>query len=49
MGEEGGRFAHSTYDSGPEKPGNSVEEKTPTIGKYGDDGEESEKRRTHHL
>ena len=32
-GAEGGRFTGSTDDSGPAKPGNSVEEKTLTIGK----------------
>ena len=31
-GAEGGRFADSTDDSGPEKPGNRVEGKTPTTG-----------------
>ena len=30
-GTEGGRFTGSTNDSGPMKPGNSVEEKTLTI------------------
>ena len=30
-GPEGGRFTGSTEDSGPMKPGNSVEEKTLTI------------------
>lgn len=35
-GTEGGRSAWSTDDSGPEKPGNRVEEKTLTIGiRYG--------------
>jgi len=29
-GAEGGRFTDSTEDSGPRKPGNSVEEKTLT-------------------
>jgi hypothetical protein len=32
-GTEGGRFTDSTNDSGPRKPGNSVEEKTLTIRK----------------
>ena len=32
-GTEGGRFAGSTDESGPMKPGNSVEEKTLRIGK----------------
>ncbi len=32
-GSEGGRFTGSTYDSGPKKPGNSVEDKTLTTGK----------------
>jgi len=32
-GTEGGRFTGSTDDSGPMKPGNSVEEKTLRIGK----------------
>jgi hypothetical protein len=32
-GAEGGRFTGSTEDSGPMKPGNSVEEKTLTIRK----------------
>jgi len=32
-GAEGGRFTGSTKDSGPMKPGNSVEEKTLTIRK----------------
>lgn len=34
-GAEGGRFTGSTEDSGPMKPGNSVEEKTLTIRKGG--------------
>jgi len=32
-GAEGGRFTGSTYDSGPKKPGNRVEDKTLKIGK----------------
>ncbi len=32
-GTEGGRFTGSTEESGPMKPGNSVEEKTLRIGK----------------
>jgi hypothetical protein len=32
-GAEGGRFTGSTEDSGPMKPGNSVEDKTLTIRK----------------
>ena len=32
-GTEGGRFTRSTGDSGPVKPGNSVEGKTPTTRK----------------
>jgi len=31
IGTEGGRFTGSTNDSGPKKPGNSVEDKTLTI------------------
>jgi hypothetical protein len=31
-GAEGGRFTGSTEDSGPTKPGNSVEDKTLTTG-----------------
>ena len=31
-GAEGGRFTGSTEDSGPVKPGNSVEDKTLTTG-----------------
>jgi hypothetical protein len=34
-GAEGGRFTGSTEDSGPVKPGNSVEDKTLTIRKGG--------------
>ena len=33
QGAEGGRFAGSTEDSGPMKPGNSVEDKTLTTGR----------------
>ncbi len=33
QGTEGGRFTGSTDDSGPMKPGNSVEDKTLTIRK----------------
>ena len=36
QGTEGGRFTDSTEDSGPMKPGNSVEGKTLTIRKTGD-------------
>jgi hypothetical protein len=32
-GTEGGRSTSSTEDSGPEKPGNSAEEKTPRTGR----------------
>ena len=32
-GTEGGRFTGSTYDTGPMKPGNGVEDKTLSIGK----------------
>jgi hypothetical protein len=35
QGTEGGRFTDSTKDSGPMKPGNSVEGKTLTIRKTG--------------
>ena len=35
QGTEGGRFTDSTEDSGPTKPGNSVEGKTLTIRKTG--------------
>ena len=35
-GAEGGRFAGSTNDPGPEKPGNGVEEKTLEIGERPD-------------
>jgi hypothetical protein len=35
QGTEGGRFTDSTDDSGPMKPGNSVEGKTLTIRKTG--------------
>ena len=35
QGTEGGRFTDSTDDSGPMKPGNSVEDKTLTTGKTG--------------
>ena len=35
QGTEGGRFTGSTKDSGPMKPGNSVEGKTLTIRKTG--------------
>ena len=35
QGTEGGRFTDSTDDSGPMKPGNSVEGKTLTTGKTG--------------
>ena len=35
QGTEGGRFTDSTEDSGPMKPGNSVEDKTLTTGKTG--------------
>ena len=35
QGTEGGRFTGSTEDSGPMKPGNSVEDKTLTTGKTG--------------
>jgi hypothetical protein len=33
LGAEGGRSTGSTDDSGPMKPGNSVEDKTPRTGK----------------
>ena len=33
QGTEGGRFTDSTDNSGPMKPGNSVEDKTLTTGK----------------
>ena len=33
QGTEGGRFTGITEDSGPMKPGNSVEDKTLTTGK----------------
>ena len=33
LGAEGGRSTGSTDDSGPMKPGNSVEDKTPTTRK----------------
>jgi len=33
LGAEGGRFTGSTDDSGPMKPGNRVEDKTPTTRK----------------
>jgi hypothetical protein len=35
QGTEGGRFTGCTDDSGPMKPGNSVEDKTLTIRKLG--------------
>ena len=35
QGTEGGRFTGSTDNSGPMKPGNSVEDKTLTTGKTG--------------
>ncbi len=35
QGTEGGRFTGSTDNSGPKKPGNSVEDKTLTTGKTG--------------
>jgi hypothetical protein len=35
QGTEGGRFTDSTEDSGPMKPGNSVEDKTLTTRKTG--------------
>ena len=35
-GAEGGRFAGSTNDPGPEKPGNSVEDKTLETGERSD-------------
>ena len=35
QGTEGGRFTDNTEDSGPMKPGNSVEGKTLTTGKTG--------------
>ncbi|MCP5007055.1 MAG: hypothetical protein GY941_24390 [Planctomycetes bacterium] len=35
QGTEGGRFTDSTEDSGPMKPGNSVEDKTLTTRKAG--------------
>ena len=36
QGTEGGRFTGSTKDSGPMKPGNSVEDKTLMTGKTGE-------------
>jgi len=46
-GPEGGRFADSTYDPGPGKPGNGVEDKTLVIGERPD--KEGTQQRTRRL